>query len=106
MTRKHFVDIAQALSESKPDIADDRDRYLRNSVSRVRGECHEQYHLYGARFIQEELIRKAFEIRLLDWNRTCLEMGKALQRHNNRFEMQRFLFACGMDRENESQEVI
>ena len=77
MTRKHFVDIAEALSESRPHMDD---------FAHVNA-------------------RGVFDMRLLDWNRICLEMGKALQRHNNRFEMQRFLFACGMDRENESQEV-
>lgn len=96
MTRKHFVDIAQALSESKPDIADDRDWHFKHKPA-----------VWALNMLdREDLIRRVFEMRLLDWNRTCLEMGKALQRHNNRFEMQRFLFACGMDRENESQEVI
>ena len=102
MTKKHFVDIAQTLSEAKPDIADDRDWYLKNSVSRVRaekGQC------IPTRLVQEDLIRRAFEIRLMDWTQLCLQMGVMLKAHNGRFEMQRFLSACGMHRDNESQEV-
>jgi len=95
MTKKHFVDIAQALSESKPDMDDACDWHFKHTKA-----------VWNLKMLdQEDVVSRAFEMRLLDWNRTCVEMGKALQRHNSRFEMQRFLFACGMDRENESQEV-